>query len=229
MATNGVGHKDAATLTPNCYEKAREAFAYFDANAPGGKLAFCENAGGSQVPRVVADAVRDHLLYDCAQLDAGYALSEWSTAAVHAARRDVAAFLGAHDGGGTVALGPSTSQLLANLGACYARVLGRGDEIVVHEACHEANAGPWVRCAAASGAALRWWRVDATPAFTPAAEGSEDAQLRIALPCASSLTALEGLLSERTRVVAVAHVSNLLGGVLDLRKVVALVRRLAPK
>lgn len=57
--------------------------------------------------------------------------------------------IGAHSPGqhGYVALGPSSSQLLATLGDCYGRLLGPGDEVVVQESCHEANAGPWVRCA----------------------------------------------------------------------------------
>lgn len=56
------------------------------------------------------------------------------------------AFMGAASAG-RVALGPSTSQLLASLGECYAQLLGPGDEVVVQESNHESNAGPWVRCA----------------------------------------------------------------------------------
>lgn len=136
------------------YERVRSAFEYFDPAAAN--PVFMENAGGSQVPRCVADAVRSHLLRDCAQLGAGHAVSARSEAAVAAARQAMAAFVGAPDedgdggGGGassSIALGASCSQLLAALGACYARLLSPGDEVVVHDACHEANAGPWVRCA----------------------------------------------------------------------------------
>lgn len=48
---------------------------------------------------------------------------------------------------GTVILGNATTQLLANLGDSYGRVLQLGDEIVVQQACHEANIGPWVKAA----------------------------------------------------------------------------------
>ncbi|KIY97181.1 hypothetical protein MNEG_10783 [Monoraphidium neglectum] len=216
---------------------ARGAFAYF--SAP--RLAFMENAGGSQVPRCVADAVRDHLLHDCAQLGAGYDVSNRSTSTVDAAHDAVAALMGAPPGSGHVALGPSSSQLLAALGGCYSRLLGPGDEVVVQESCHEANAGPWVRCAESSGATLRWWRTDVTPSFSSGGSGggggsaadnatsaSSDAaaaaaggRLWVSFPCASRPGRLAALLSERTRVVAVTHVSNLLGGVADLRALVA--------
>jgi hypothetical protein len=87
--------------------------------------------------------------------------------------------------------------------------------------------------AAASGAALKWWRVDTAPAFAAsgAGGGSEggEAALRVSFPCATPLSKLAALLSPRTRVVAVTHVSNLLGGVLDVRRLVALVRAAAPR
>jgi hypothetical protein len=201
---------------------------------------------------------------------------------------------------GRVALGASASQLLANLGASYARLLGPKDEVVVQEACHESNIGPWVRAAgegmkpgvwsargwtrrararplckthnciaarlqrrgaskawatrcslpaypfltlpAASGATLKLWRVDTTPAFAAAPApsaaavaadggpaGGGDGALRASFPCACPLSKLAALLSPRTRLVAATHVSNLLGGVQDLPRLVALVRAAAPR
>jgi len=81
------------------------------------------------------------------------------------------ALFNAH-GVGEVALGSSTSQLFAAVADAYRRTggIGPGDEIVVQEACHEANAGPWVRLAEATGATLVWWRVR----DGPAAESSLD-------------------------------------------------------
>jgi hypothetical protein len=103
--------------------------------------------------------------------------------------------------------------------------------------------------AESSGATLRWWRTDVTPSFSSGGSGggggsaadnatsaSSDAaaaaaggRLWVSFPCASRPGRLAALLSERTRVVAVTHVSNLLGGVADLRALVATVRRHAPR
>ena len=165
------------------------------------------------------------MLNDYVQLEAGYAASSradqtvqvrvWIRTYCHnnppqAAHTFMETFVNA-SGHGHVAIGPSTSQLLANLALAHAPLLSSTDSIVVHQACHEANAGPWVRLAAATGAQLRWWDVD------PHAS------------CASSEDALRTVLTPCTRVVALTHVSNLLGGVVDVASVVRLVRSIAPR
>lgn len=115
-------------------------------------------------------------------------------------------------GHGHVAIGPSTSQMLANLATTHAPLIAPNDVIVVHQACHEANAGPWVRLAQATGAQLRWWSVDAAQPT-----------------CGSSEDALAAVLCPSTRIVAITHVSNLLGAVTDVPRIVQLVRSIAPR
>ena len=69
---------------------------------------------------------------------------------------------------GDVILGGSTSQLMANLSDAYRRsgTVTAGDEVIVHEACHEANAGPWERLARETGATLKIWKIQTSPPFT---------------------------------------------------------------
>lgn len=109
---------------------------------------------------------------------------------------------------GEVVLAGSTSVLLATIADAYRRsgTIRAGDEIVIQVTCHEANAGPWVRLADDVGATVKWWGVSPEP------------------PHASSFQELGTLLSERTKIVAVTHLSNLLGAILDVRKVVRTVR-----
>lgn len=162
--------------------------------------AFLENAGGSQVPREVAEAVARYMLTSYVQLDADYATSRRATEVVDRAHAFVRRLMGG-DGSGEVILGPSCSVLCQRLADCYAGVLRPGDEIVVAETAHEANAGPWVRLAAREpGVALRWWRLDPDTLTCP-------------------IEALEDALSERTRLVAFPHVSNLLGEIVDVAAV----------
>ena len=181
-------------------------------------FAFFENAGGSQAPAFVADAIRAHVVRGFAQLGAGYPQSDRADAMVDAARavaRAVAGVVPERLGGtgGDVAIGPSTTQLLANLARAFDAVVGPGDEILVQRASHEANVGPWVRLAKRTGCALVWWR-DAD-----AAADGDDAR--------ASLDRLREKLSAKTKIVAACHVSNLFGGVLDVPAVVALARKLA--
>ncbi len=157
-----------------------------------------DNAGGSQVPRAVADRVHDYLLHSYVQLGADYATSKRAVATVDAAREFARRVVNAGDRGDVV-FAPSTSVACAMLADCHARALVPGrDEVVVCDAGHEANIGPWVRLAD-RGHRVRHWVPDA------------DGSLRIG--------DLDALLSERTRLVAMHHVSNLLGRIEDIRTV----------
>ncbi|KAG2485840.1 hypothetical protein HYH03_015423 [Edaphochlamys debaryana] len=187
------------------YERVREEFDYF--KQPG-ELAFMENAGGSQVPRCVVDGGAEYFRTHYAQLGAGYARSQRATQVV-ADSHALCEVLMNSRGVGKVAIGPSTSQLVFNLATMWEGVLGPGDNIVLHEASHEAAIGPWVRLAQRSGAEVRWWRADPATGATP-------------------MSGLEAALDASTRIVVVAHVSNLIGEVLDLAAAVQGVRRRAP-
>jgi cysteine desulfurase family protein (TIGR01976 family) len=160
--------------------------------------ALLENAGGSQVPREVADAIRAHMLKRYVQLGAGYPMSVAATETVDRAHAFIEELMGGA-GAGRAILGPSTTQLCHMLAGCIAKTIRPGDEIVLAETAHEANAGPWLaleRC----GATIRWWRCD-----------------RDAMEL--TLDGLDAVLSPRTRIVAFPHVSNLLGGILDVAEI----------
>ncbi len=121
---------------------------------------FMDNAGGSQVPACVADAVRDFMLTTCAQLDAEYDTSRRATETVARAHEFIELFMGAGDAG-RVILGSSCTSLCNMLADCYRRagVPGDRDEIIVAESAHEANAGPWFRLAE-HGWKVRPWPLD---------------------------------------------------------------------
>jgi cysteine desulfurase family protein (TIGR01976 family) len=132
------------------------------------------------------------------QLGAPYGLSRYCSQIVQQAHDDTRLLMNG-DGCGEVVLGHSTSWLLRMLADCYAETIQPGDEIVVAESGHEANIGPWLRLER-QGAKIRWWRVDSET-------GS------------ATLDGLEAVLSERTKLVTFAHVSNLVGEVVDLKAV----------
>jgi len=169
--------------------------------ALAGDTIFFENAGGSQVPAVVADGIRDYMLSSYVQLGAGYPLSQRCTELVDAAHDFMRLLMNGDDG--EAILGPSTSALLQMLAGCYSRALTQGSEIVVAQTGHEANVGPWKKIER-FGFPIRWWEMD------PAT-------------CTCSIERLEGLLNERTALVAFPHVSNLLGDIVDVRAITDLV------
>jgi cysteine desulfurase family protein (TIGR01976 family) len=155
--------------------------------------AYLDNAGGSAVLKPVAERITDYLLNSAVQLGASYSESVEAGARVMTARESVAQLINARYPEECV-MGGSTTHLLQILCRAIAPSIQPGDEIVVTNCDHEANIGPWVRLCEERGATLRVWEVS---------PDSLDLELND----------LDGLLSEKTRYVAMTHASNILGSV----------------
>lgn len=180
--------------------------AKFPALASG--YAFMDNAGGSQVPVAVADAIRDYMTRSYVQIGADYPASLEATETVAKAHAFIETLMGGLDAGRAI-LGPSTTALLRILANAYADVWKPGDEIVVAENGHEANIGPWVALER-RGMKVRWWWADPETGVCPT-------------------EALHGLLNEKTRLIALPHASNILGGVENLQGAIEAARRVGAK
>ena len=160
----------------------------FPALADG--FAYFDNAGGSLVLGRVADRVRDYLLTTSVQTGASYPQSQRAVARLREARSRIALMLNAARPE-EIVLGPSTTILCQFLARAMESRLKPGDEIVVTDFDHESNIGPW-RALEKRGIVVKTWSLDPDT-------------LEI------DLGALEALMTERTRLVAVTHVSNILG------------------
>jgi cysteine desulfurase family protein (TIGR01976 family) len=169
--------------------------------ALGGETVFLENAGGSQVPGFVADRMHRYLTQTYVQLGAGYSLSQKCTATVDDAHTFARTFVNAGDG--QAILGSSSTALLNILADSYSRVLKPGQRIILAETGHEANLGCWKRLEQV-GVEIVWWRMDRQNLVCPLEE-------------------LKNLLDDRTALVALPHVSNLLGEIVDLKAITDLV------
>ena len=162
---------------------------------------YMDNAGGSQIPQSVADAVRDYMLTSYVQTGAAYPASARATQNVADAHAMVNTIFGGDEVGRTV-FGSSSSTLCRMLADCYADALKPGDEIIVAESGHEANVGPWARLVQ-RGLTVKIW---------PANPETGVCELAI----------LRGLITERTKVLALVHVSNILGHVEDVQPCIKL-------
>jgi cysteine desulfurase family protein (TIGR01976 family) len=166
-----------------------------------GEWIYMDNAGGSHVLAGVADRMRDFLLTTPVQHGASYGPSQAAARKVAEATAAVARMINAARPE-EVVMGPSTTFLLQQLARGMADGLRPGDEIVVTNADHEANVGPW-RALEARGVVIREWQVD---------------PLTLELP----LAGLERLLGPRTRLVAVTHCSNVLGTIMPIAEIARL-------
>jgi len=176
--------------------------------ALGSDFIFLENAGGSQLPRCVIDAMASFMVESYVQTTAGYPASDRATEIGEQAHRVSEVLVGAEDAG-KVILGASTTQLMVMLASCFSQILKPGDEVIVSVANHEANAGPWARLDR-FGVVVKWWGVD-----------PETGEMR--------LEDLQSLLSNRTKIVAFPHTSNLLGNVVDVAAVTKMVHEVGGK
>ncbi len=164
--------------------------------------AFFENAGGSYPCRQTIGRLMEFYTRTKVQPYAPYPASEAAGAAMDEARVRVAALLNVTPE--EVHFGPSTSQNTYVLANAFRRMLSAGDEIVVTDQDHEANSGVWRRLAD-EGMVVREWKVDpSTGHLDPAA--------------------LDALLSEKTRVVAFPHVSNIVGEINPVAEICAKIR-----
>lgn len=169
------------------------------------EMVFLENAGGSQVPEFVIQKIDDYFRNQFVQPGADYEVSRQATTTINQARRFLEVFFNVQDQG-KIIMGPSTSALCAMLADCYRRMEDpHRNEVVICQAGHEANVGPWDRLKN-EGFIVKTWQLD---------PGT--------FRC--SLEQLEGLITSRTRIVAVVHTSNILGEVMDMAEVCRMARR----
>ncbi|HEY7896698.1 MAG TPA: SufS family cysteine desulfurase [Gemmatimonadaceae bacterium] len=167
------------------------------------RLVYLDSAATTQKPRAVLDAIRDFYESDNANPHRGaYALSVRATQRYHDARARVAKFLGVSDTDCLI-FTRGTTESLNLVAASWGRANVRaGDEIVVTGAEHHANFVPWQQLAIETGARFRICELNA--------DGSID------------LDRLRAMLGSKTKVVAFAHVSNVLGTIAPVREIVEL-------
>ena len=156
-------------------------------------LVYLDCANTSQKPRQVLDALTEHYERHNANVHRGvHVLAEEATAAYEGARDKVAAFIArpARDEvvftkNATEALNLVAYTLALGRGRCR---VGPGDEIVITEMEHHSNIVPWQLLAQRTGATLRWFGI------------TDDGRL--------DLSDIDELITERTKVVSLAHLSN---------------------
>ena len=174
--------------------RVREDFPILGRTVHGRPLVYLDSAATSQKPRAVIDTIARFYTDDCAAVHRGlHQLTERATAEFEGARQKVRRFLGAREDREIVFVRGTTEAINLVARSFVAPSLAAGDEVVVTAMEHHANLVPWQMVCAERGAALR---------VAPVTERGE-----------IESDAFERLLGPRTRFVAVTHVSNVLGTV----------------
>ncbi len=181
--------------------RLRSEFPILQMRIDGAPLHYLDNGATAQTPQAVLDAVIRHETTARANVLRGvHTLAERATDAYEAARGEVANFVGAADASEVVFTSGTTGSL--NLVAhSLGETLAAGDEVIVSLLEHHSNFVPWQMLRERKGVVLK---------VVPVTGNGE-----------IDLDALETMLSARTKLVSLAHVSNVTGAILDVPRVVA--------
>ena len=203
LDTRASGHEAADGDAPFDVMHWREAFPILGQKVRGKPLAYLDNGATTQKPQAVIDAVRHYYEAENANIHRGvHYLSELATERYEGARARVRDFLGARELAEIVLL-RGTTEAVNLVAQSYARPrLGPGREILITGLEHHSNIVPWQLVCEATGA---------TRSVAPIDDRGE-----------VDLDQFRALLSERTLLVAVSHLSNALGTINPVHEMVRL-------
>ena len=182
------------------FEAARAAFPILASEIRGKPLTYLDNAATAQKPKVVLDAMERYYREENANIHRGvHYLSEQATDAYESARLAVAKFIGAEDPDEVIFVRGGTEGINLVAHGFIETVLGEGDEILLTHMEHHANIVPWQIAAEKTGAVIKVAPVDDRGVL--------------------DMEAFAGLLSEKTKLVSVVHISNALGTINPVKEI----------
>lgn len=191
------------TLAPAGFdvEAVRRQFPILDLKVGGKPLVYLDNAATTQKPQAVIDTIQRFYMMQNANIHRGvHYLSERATDAYEDARVRIAKFFGARSPSEIIFVRGATEAVNLVAHSFGSARIAAGDEILISHMEHHANIVPWQLLCERTGATLRVIPI------------SDDGEL--------DLEAFESLLGDRTRLVALVHVSNALGTLNPIRHVI---------
>ncbi len=183
-------------------EKIRKDFPVLLQSVNGQPLVYLDNAASSQVPQMVIDRGSKYLAEEHSNIHRGvHYLSQKATTAYEAAREKVKRFINAKEAKECIFVRGTTEGVNLVAYSYGRKFINQGDEILVSQMEHHSNIIPWQMIAEERGAKVVMIPID------------ERGELII--------DEYENLLNERTKMVAVSHVSNSLGTVNPIKAIIA--------
>lgn len=182
-------------------ERIREDFPVLHQTVNGKPLVYLDNGASSQVPQIVIDRGSTYLEEEHSNIHRGvHYLSQKATTAYEGAREKVKRFLNARDAKECIFVRGATEGINLVMHGYGRKFIGAGDEVIISAMEHHANIVPWQMLCEEKGARLR---------VIPMNDAGE-----------LLLDAYDALLNERTKFVAVTHVSNALGTINPVEEII---------
>jgi cysteine desulfurase/selenocysteine lyase len=184
-------------------EKIRADFPVLSQKINGKPLAYLDNAASAQVPIVVIERIKEYLTKEHANIHRGvYYLSQKATVAYESAREKIKRFINAREASECIFVNGCTEAINLVAYSYGRRFINQNDEIIISQMEHHANIIPWQVIAEERGAKIR---------VIPINEKGE-----------LILEEFENLLNEKTKIVAITHVSNALGTINPIKDIVSI-------
>jgi cysteine desulfurase family protein (TIGR01976 family) len=184
-------------------EAIRKHFPALERIYNGYPVAYFDGPGGTQVPRVVVEAMNDYLYHHNANTHWAYPTSNETDEIIETSRQTVAEFLNAS--ASEIAFGQNMTSLTYHLARALGRQYQAGDEIIITELDHHANIDSWRALEQERNVTIRQMQLD-----------TESGQL--------DLNELANFLNEKTRLVAIGAASNALGTINDVTRAARMAR-----
>ena len=189
--------------------KIRSLFPILNQKVNGNELVYFDNAATTQKPNAVIDILKDYYKNNNSNVHRGvHYLSGLATDKFEETRKAVQKYINAkhvHE----IIFTKGTTDSINLIASCFRSVLSTGDEIIISELEHHSNIVPWQLCCEQSGAKLN---------VIPLKENGE-----------LDINKFEALLSSKTKLVAISHVSNSLGTINPVKKIIDLSHALGAK
>jgi cysteine desulfurase/selenocysteine lyase len=183
-------------------ERIRADFPVLHQKVNGKPLIYLDNGASSQVPQVVIDRGSVYIEQEHSNIHRGvHYLSQRATTAYEGAREKVKRFINARESRECIFVRGATEAINLVMHGYGRKFIGAGDEIIISAMEHHANIVPWQMLCEEKGAVLR---------VIPMNDAGELLQ-----------DEYDGLLNERTKFVAVTHVSNALGTINPIKEMIA--------
>ena len=189
--------------------KIRAQFPTLHQKVNGKDLVYFDNAASSQKPQIVLNAIAHYYSHDNANIHRGvHYLSQEATDKFENTRKSVQAFINAKNSCEIIFTKGATDSinLVAN---GYRSILNKGDEIIISEMEHHSNIVPWQMCCELSGATLK---------VIPILDNGD-----------LDMEAFENLLSEKTKLVSITHISNALGTINPVEEIIRATHKVGAK
>jgi len=165
---------------------------------------FMDNAGGSQTLKPAMNRITEYLTHYDVQLGASYQVSELASQVLDQSIQSIQQWVNAQHQN-EVMIGSSTSMLLRILSICLSQNWQEGDEVIISNSDHEANMAPW-KDLQKKGIVVKTWKLN---------------QSRYQL----DIDELKKLMTDKTKLVAVTHTSNILGTINPIKDIAKTVHK----